>query len=173
MLDVRFEILQHATRRPSIVMLGDSITAGLPWRDASECADVSNYGMDGDTTEGIINRLREVLILRPNAVFLMIGANDILKRHTTTETANNVRHIVNKLEDIGTTVYVHPVLPIDGIEHMVSETNLAISRALANARATIVPLPIEVADTRDGIHLATSGFLKWRDAISSLMRQHC
>jgi hypothetical protein len=173
MLDVRYEILQHATRRPAIVMLGDSITAGVPWRDAADCADISNYGMDGDTTEGIINRLREVLVLKPKAVFLMIGANDILKRHVVSETADNVRLIVNRLRADDITVYVHPVLPIDGVEHLVAETNRAITRALADSSATIVTLPIDVSDTRDGIHLAAGGFFKWHETIKPLMRRHC
>lgn len=173
MLDVRYEILQHATRKPSIIMLGDSITANVPWRDAAECASVSNYGMDGDTTEGVISRLREVLILRPKAVFLMIGANDILKRHATAETAENVRRIVERLEAAEVTVYVHPILPIDSIEGLAAETNVAVARAIAGTRAALVPLPINVADTRDGLHLAASGFLKWRDTIAPIMRRHC
>src|SRR5438105_5617872 len=61
----------------SIVMLGDSLTEGAPWRELTGCADLVNRGIGGDTTSGVLARLDEVLKLKPRAIFLMIGVNDI------------------------------------------------------------------------------------------------
>jgi lysophospholipase L1-like esterase len=171
--DARYEMLKHATRRPAIVMFGDSITAGVPWSEVAECSSVANYGFHGDTSAQVLDRVREVLLSPPKAVFLMVGANDVINQTSSQETANTVRSIVTQLEAAGITVFFHPILPIDGLPERVAETNKEVAKRLAETKATIVPLPIDLADTRDGLHLGPSGFVKWHDAIKGLMRQQC
>jgi lysophospholipase L1-like esterase len=66
---------QHA-----VVFLGDSITQG--WAEKLEPSfpglKVVNRGISGDTTRGVLIRLQEdVLSLRPNAVVILIGTNDL------------------------------------------------------------------------------------------------
>ena len=171
--DARYEMLKHATRKPTIGMLGDSITAGVPWAEVAACASVANYGFHGDTSLQVLHRVREVLLSPPKAVFLMVGANDVINRVSPSETARTVRAIVERLEAEGISVILHPILPIDRLAEAVAETNNEVVKLLAGTKAAIVPLPIDIADTRDGLHLGPSGFVKWRDAIEPLMRQHC
>jgi lysophospholipase L1-like esterase len=63
-----------------VVFLGDSITQG--WGDTLggqfPGMKVANRGISGDTTRGVLIRLREdVLALNPQAVVLLIGTNDL------------------------------------------------------------------------------------------------
>ncbi|MEO8652244.1 MAG: GDSL-type esterase/lipase family protein [Hyphomicrobiaceae bacterium] len=173
LIEARYEMLKLAPRKPSIVMLGDSITAGVPWTEVAECAGVANYGFNGDTSAGALYRIQEILILQPRAVFLMVGANDILTRTKPSETADTIRRIVEHLEGAGIAVIVHPVLPIEGIDKQVEDTNRAVARELASTKAKIVPLAIGIPDLRDGIHMGPSGFVKWSDTIRPLMVEYC
>src|SRR5208283_263374 len=63
----------------SVVFLGDSITQG--WTALAKVFPdfkVVNRGIGGDTTRGILYRLNaDVLALKPAAVVLLIGINDI------------------------------------------------------------------------------------------------
>ena len=59
MLEARYELLTHATRKPSIIMLGGSITAGVPWTEVAECPGVASYGFNGNSSASVLYRLRE------------------------------------------------------------------------------------------------------------------
>lgn len=173
LLEARYEMLKHATRRPCVVMLGDSLTAGVPWSELTECSGVANYGWNGDTSSGVLFRLNEIILLRPRAVFMMVGANDILKGTPAAETARNVRDIVDRLTNEGIAVVVHPVVPFVDAGDRLVRTNRAIVSALAGTAAEIVPVPIWLDDLRDGLHLGPSGAAKWHDTIRPMIAGHC
>ncbi|MDX1951639.1 MAG: GDSL-type esterase/lipase family protein [Verrucomicrobiota bacterium] len=85
----------------AVVFLGDSITQG--WGDQMGNAfpgmKVANRGISGDTTRGVLIRLEEdVLAVKPRAVVLMIGTND-LEEQADPETINgNMKLILGKLK---------------------------------------------------------------------------
>ncbi len=71
----------------AVVFLGDSITQ--EWGDALPAAfpgvKIANRGISGDTTRGVLFRLQDdVLVLKPKAVVVLIGTND-LEEHATPE----------------------------------------------------------------------------------------
>lgn len=173
MIEARYEMLKSATRRPCAAMLGDSLTDGCPWSQVAHCPAVENYGWSGDTSAGVLYRLHEVVLLRPRAVFLMIGANDLIKGVPIESIVKNIRTIVERLEAVDTQVYVHPVVPFVDAGTRLDELNSAVASVLSNTRAVIVPIPIELSDLRDGLHLGPTGFTKWHDAIRTLLAAHC
>ena len=60
-----------------VVFLGDSITEGYPLHIFFNEYKVVNRGINGDTTNGVINRLDfSVYDLNPKIVYLMIGTNN-------------------------------------------------------------------------------------------------
>ena len=64
----------------ALVFLGDSITQG--WGDnmgnSFPGVKVANRGISGDTTRGVLIRLKEdVLSLNPKGVVILIGTNDL------------------------------------------------------------------------------------------------
>lgn len=90
-----------AEQKGSIVFLGDSITQG--WRDdfggAFAPLKVVNRGISGDTSRGLLVRLKEdVLALQPRAVVLMIGANDLAEKAGGDVVFANVKLIVERLK---------------------------------------------------------------------------
>lgn len=60
-----------------IIFLGNSITDGCNWSELLDEPRAKNRGISGDRTEGILDRLDEVLDSKPIKVFLMIGINDL------------------------------------------------------------------------------------------------
>src|SRR5882672_7029633 len=82
----------------SIVMLGDSLTEGAPWRELTGCLSLVNRGIGGDTTTRLRGRLDEVLKLKPRAIFLMIGVNDISLSVPRSTSVENLRAILDRLE---------------------------------------------------------------------------
>jgi acyl-CoA thioesterase-1 len=107
-----------------VVTLGDSITRGVrpgvkaeetfaalletALRDAGVDATVENRGVGGETTAGAVDRLVEIVELRPRAVAVMYGTNDSYvytneqePRVTLEQYADNLRTIVARLRDAG------------------------------------------------------------------------
>src|ERR1700719_953485 len=93
--EFRREIFGISTfKTATIVMLGDSITEAAPWDELTGCRSIVNRGIGGDTTGGVLARLGDVVKLRPRAVFLMIGVNDISLRVPAETTIENYRGIL-------------------------------------------------------------------------------
>jgi len=79
--------MDRARDQGAVVFLGDSITQ--LWGDALPAAfpgvKIANRGISGDTTRGVLIRLQDdVLVLKPRAVVMLIGTND-LDEHATPE----------------------------------------------------------------------------------------
>ena len=66
-----------------IVFLGNSITkGGGDWGQRFNASNIVNRGISGDYTEGILNRLNEIIFYKPIAVFILIGVNEFFKDNT-------------------------------------------------------------------------------------------
>ncbi|HVY70393.1 MAG TPA: GDSL-type esterase/lipase family protein, partial [Verrucomicrobiae bacterium] len=86
----------------AVVLLGDSITQG--WGDDFSAnfpgVKVANRGISGDTSRGVLIRLKEdVLALHPRAVVLLIGTNDLEENAEPETIAANLKLIVAALEE--------------------------------------------------------------------------
>lgn len=92
----------------ALVFLGDSITQG--WADAPVFfpgLKLANRGISGDTTRGVLLRLREdVLSLNPRGVVLLIGTNDLEEQATPETAAGNLKLIIAALKEH------NPALPV-------------------------------------------------------------
>jgi lysophospholipase L1-like esterase len=85
----------------SLVFLGDSITQG--WGEelggAFPGVKVVNRGISGDTTRGMLIRLREdVLALNPRGVVMLLGTNDLEEQASPETIAGNVKLILSQLQ---------------------------------------------------------------------------
>lgn len=85
----------------AVVFLGDSITQG--WGDdlggAFAGMKVANRGISGDTTRGMLLRLRDdVLSLKPTGVVMLMGTNDLEEGADPETIAGNFKLIVGELK---------------------------------------------------------------------------
>ena len=104
--------------RPVIVAFGDSLTAGYGTDAGNSYPDfleqdlnaegfhyrVVNAGISGNTTKDGIERLDDVLALKPALVIVAFGGNDGLRGLPIDSTRKNLDQIVSTLRHSGTTV---------------------------------------------------------------------
>lgn len=85
----------------AVVFLGDSITQG--WGDnmgnSFPGLKVANRGISGDTTRGVLIRLQEdVLSLKPRAIVLLIGTNDLEEQAEPETIAANLKLLLAEFQ---------------------------------------------------------------------------
>lgn len=107
-----------------LLCLGDSLTYGYgvsrrdTWAYLTEARTghrLINCGLNGDTTEGMLDRFpREAAWERPDAVFIMGGANDILLRGGAAAARRNMEAIVRQAWEM-------EVIPVLGIAPQVRD----------------------------------------------------
>jgi len=92
----------------ALVFLGDSITQG--WGDVGSSfpgVKIANRGISGDTTRGVLIRLRDdVIALKPRGVVLLIGTNDLEENAQPETIAGNLKLIVTALRQYDPTMPV-------------------------------------------------------------------
>jgi lysophospholipase L1-like esterase len=84
-----------------LVFLGDSITQGWAANLTQLFPGIKtvNRGISGDTTRGVLIRLKEdVLVLKPRGVVLLIGTNDLEEGAAPESTAGNLQLILAALK---------------------------------------------------------------------------
>ena len=92
---------ETARDQGALVFLGDSITQG--WGDVGSSfpgIKTANRGISGDTTRGVLIRLKEdVIAVNPCGVVLLIGTNDIEEKAGPEVIAGNLKLIIAALRD--------------------------------------------------------------------------
>ena len=106
-------------KKGDIVFLGNSITAeGKNWNARLNNSKVRNRGIGGDTTDGVLARLGEIIDSEPSAVFLLIGINDLynnsIQEPSVNYIANNIIEIAKKIKTKSndSKVFIQTLLPI-------------------------------------------------------------
>ncbi len=106
--------------RPVVAAFGDSISAGFGVEPGKSYPDdlqrlidaagyqfrIVNLGVSGDTTADGVERLQSVIAVHPAVVILEFGGNDGLRGQPVTESAKNMRKMVEALRATGTEVVV-------------------------------------------------------------------
>lgn len=97
----------------SVAFLGDGLTAGGQWDQWFPEYEVHNLGVSGNTTDDVDARLDEVVELRPDAVVLAVGTNDLGWRRSDEYVVRNLETILVKLRKQlpETRILVQSVLP--------------------------------------------------------------
>lgn len=179
-----FQLLSND--KDEIIFLGDSITANCNWSELFQDKRIKNRGIGGDVTQGVLDRLDEIVESQPLKVFLMIGINDLGKGKTEKEAVTNIKRIIKSLQkkSAETEIYLQSLLPVNrDLGMFPNYTNktaeiLAVNRVLKRMAEEfsctfidLYPLFIEKdqklnpAYTNDGLHLNGEGYLVWKTAV--------
>jgi lysophospholipase L1-like esterase len=173
-----------AQDRNAVVFLGDSITQG--WGGGLGAAfpgvKVANRGISGDTTRGVLIRLREdVLALHPAAVVLLIGTNDLQEGAAPEVIAGNLRLILAGLKQAGARmpIVLCQVFPSSATKKRPADAIKAVNalyRAAVKNDAQVTYLetwPLfadangdaPAAEFPDLLHPNEAGYAKWAAAL--------
>lgn len=182
----RYTLFRSLPRKNgSIVFLGDSLTDRCVWPELIGRCDVINRGIDGDTTDGVLNRLGEIITLRPARIFIMIGGNDIINGRSTGDIVENYRIVLEKIKSgsPGTRVFVQSLLPtlysrVPLPREIITGLNDRLKPLAEEFGAVYIDLYHNLSDSRgdlnpsfttDGVHLNGAGYSAWRDAVMPYM----
>ena len=182
-----------ATRNPEhlTVLLGDSLSLWFPGELMPGQRVWINQSISGEKTKGLLKRLNLIEKNRIEAVFLMIGINDLIWGQTDKEIIANYKEIVRKLKEQhpDTQIVVQSILPHGGenstwesrdklmalpSDRIVTMNNTLKQIAAENQVYYLDLYPIFVTGdgtlrsdlTTDGLHLNREGYLVWRSAIA-------
>ena len=178
---------EAAKDQGAVVFFGDSITQGwgTDFRKSFDGMKLANRGIGGDTTRGMLLRLQEdVLSLRPKAVVLLMGTNDIEVEVPADAIGRNFRKIVAALKahDPKMPVIVCRIFPSSATKKRPKETILAVNELFAAAvkgdpQFTVLDTYSLFADAEgdalpalfpDLLHLNAAGYAKWASALRPL-----
>ncbi len=177
--------------RNEIVFLGNSITDGAEWFELLQNKRCRNRGISGDVTEGILLRLDGVTKLKPSAIFLLIGINDLSRNISVDEITGRYREILQRIqkESPKTKVYVQGVMPVnpatggnkrlEGKTDLIIELNGRLQTLAKEFGLTYIDLFTPLADNNnllprrysiDGLHLSYEGYRVWAETIKEFVR---
>ena len=107
----QFKSFPNSTK--DIIFLGNSITAGVEWRELLGNDNIKNRGISADITYGVLERLSEVTEGKPAKVFILIGINDVSRNYPDSVILRNYRTIIRRIkaESPSTKIYFHTLLP--------------------------------------------------------------
>ena len=178
----RIEVFKRDTLRfNQIVFLGNSITeGGKDWNEKFGVVGISNRGISGDSTDGVIARLNEIIHFSPKAIFLLIGINDIYNELTpsTDYVANNILKIIKRInhELPETKIFLQTILPVEKevYKNKIIEVNGMIKTFVSQSKFEIIDLysifvnkegKMNKELSYDGVHLNDKGYSVWVDHI--------
>jgi lysophospholipase L1-like esterase len=177
--------------RQAVVFLGDSITQG--WGDDFSGwfpgMKIANRGISGDTSRGVLIRLQEdVLALRPKAVVLLIGTNDLEEKAAPETVAGNLKLILAALarHDAAMPIVLCQVFPSAETKArpaaQIKKINQLYAAAVkGNAQVTLLETWPLFADPKgdanpaefpDLLHPNQAGYGKWAAALRPVLATH-
>jgi lysophospholipase L1-like esterase len=175
-----------------LLLMGDSITdfwrntegafAGKPVQDKHFSQwKVANFGIAGDTTQGVLYRLQngEGTGFSPRAIMLMIGTNNTA-RNSAAEIAEGIGAVVLKLQRSfpQAKILLLGVFPRgranDPVRAQIAEINRSISKLHDDQRVQYLDIGSRFLDAdgniptdvmSDGLHPSTKGYEIWAQAV--------
>lgn len=180
--------LRKDADKGALVFLGDSITEG--WGDKLAPAfvgvKVANRGISGDTTRGVLIRLKEdVLALQPSGVVLLIGTNDLEENAEPETIAANLKLILAELKKFNAKmpVVLCQVFPSSATKKRPADKIKKVNQLYAaavkgDAQVTFIETWTLFADTQgdakkeefpDLLHPNKAGYAKWAAALRPIL----
>jgi lysophospholipase L1-like esterase len=165
-----------------IMFLGNSITEMGDFKKLTGDTTITNRGIGGDITFGILNRIDEIVRFKPSKVFILIGINDLSKHIPERVILQNMFSIVNQLKAASpkTQVFVQSILPVNptvkqfpngyDVNESVVVVNTQLSNISKRLKFTFIDLHkrfctidglMDPKYTTDGLHLNASGYQLW------------
>lgn len=169
----------------SIIMLGNSLTNNCWWEEWTQNEKVINYGINGDTVEGVLMRLDSLIAANPAKIFLLISTNNFINDASVQpeQVWENYRRILIRLRTSlpDTELYVvstlpqNPVSPYwEGRNEKVAAINKQLIQYAPIYGFTYLDLATSLMDeaknldanyTIDGIHLLPNAYRIWNKMI--------
>jgi lysophospholipase L1-like esterase len=160
-------------RLESIAFFGDSLTAAGTWDAWFPEYTTHNFGVGGDTTDELLARLETLVEVKPDAVALLVGTNDLGMRRSVEHLVRNAELLlVNMRRDLpGTKTLVQSIMP-RGREfaEQIQDANRHLRQFSPTVHAQYLDLwpalaledgELNPAYSDDRLHLNDAGYEAW------------
>ena len=178
------EFKENPLQTADLVFLGNSITEqGGDWSLKVNNSKAKNRGIAGDTTEGVLARLEELIYYKPSQVFILIGINDLFHESMTpSKIHENIIKIVRQLHlgTPNTKMFVQTVLPtttaslipkINNINSLLEDSEATQPYQLIKLHQHFVLQngKMDMNFSTDGVHLNENGYQIWTEILINLI----
>jgi lysophospholipase L1-like esterase len=173
--------MKHTT----VLMIGDSITAGFDTEKYFPKGTFINKGVSGDSTVECLERISGDWFRTPPAVvFVCIGTNDVAQERTDQFILTNIQRIVEKIRQFGIdpTVYLTSVFPTrenaPRPNDRLRSFNVKLKQLSHDMGCSYLDLHSHYTDdegmlkaefTDDGLHLTEAAYKKWREVLLAIL----
>jgi lysophospholipase L1-like esterase len=172
------------------VLAGDSLSLWFPAELLPKETTWLNQGISGESSDGLYKRLKLLDNTNPEAIFIMIGINDLLQDSDSQTLIDNYWKIVRDLREHhpNAKIIVQSILPHgaetatwEGRDRLkevsndrISELNDELEKLADTEDVKYLDLQALFADetgkirrelSTDGLHLNEQGYLVWRSAL--------
>ncbi len=172
-----FKTMQAAA---DMAMIGDSITEAGQWSELLANQHILNFGISGDTSYGVSQRLDSIIASHPRQAFIMLGINDIIRGRPLAKICADYTNILQALQQqnvpvtIQSTLYVAASFPNNlAINQQVTQLNQFLwdytqqhDLIFINLNQYLAPqgvLSPQLSD--DGLHLNSPAYQLWQQAL--------
>ncbi|MBE9006769.1 G-D-S-L family lipolytic protein [Fortiea sp. LEGE XX443] len=164
------------------IMVGDSLSLWFPPEKLPSGKLWLNQGISGDTSGGILKRLRAFSATRPEIIYVMAGINDLRKGLNDETILQNHRQIIRSLRHTHpkTQIIVQSILPtrLPTISNSrIRRINTQLALIAKQEEANYLNIHDWFMDfqgnlrpelTTDGLHLSREGYDVWRSAVEQV-----
>ncbi|MFN6486387.1 MULTISPECIES: SGNH/GDSL hydrolase family protein [unclassified Nostoc] len=172
------------------ILAGDSLSLWFPPELLPEGKNWLNQGISGETSNGLLKRLKIFDRTQPEVIFVMIGINDLIRGINDGEILDNQRQILNYLRKTHPTtqIVVQSILPHGaeeatwkGRDKLLAVSNSRIRKLNQQLQSISTKKGVKYLDlyplftnkqgnlrhefTTDGLHLSPEGYIVWRSAL--------
>ncbi len=176
---------QHLT-----ILAGDSLSLWFPPELLPEGKNWLNQGISGETSNGLLKRLKIFDRTQPKVIFVMIGINDLIRGISNRVILDNQRQIISYLRKKHPTaqIVVQSILPHGaeeatwkGRDKLLAVANSRIRELNQQLQSICIKRGAKYLDlyplftnkqgnlrrefTTDGLHLSSEGYIVWRSAL--------
>ena len=170
----------YEAKEVDVVMLGDSITHRVNWSELLNKNTIVNRGINGDITEGLLNRLANIIQLSPKKVFIMGGINDLSYEVEIDAIYSNYISIVTTLKRHGIEVFIQSTLftSRDKLNKGVKILNKKLEAYAFSNDIVFINLNAKLSNngrlmddyTTDGVHLNPQGYNLWKEELRAYIK---
>lgn len=172
-----------------IIFLGDSITDRCEWFELFSNPNVKNRGLSGDKTDGVLDRLSEIIESKPAKVFIMIGVNDLRHNISDSIIVANYYKIVKKIksESPNSKIYLQSGLPVNNdignpktTNSKVNELNSSIKEIASSFNIPFIDInsklqnsagQLDAKYSADGLHINGNAYLVWKSVVEQYVNE--
>ncbi|ODU66170.1 MAG: hypothetical protein BGO97_00665 [Micrococcales bacterium 70-64] len=156
-----------------MAFVGDSITNHGDWGAWFPDREVHNLGVSGDITDDLVARIDDVIDVRPDAVALLIGTNDLGQRKSVEHLVRNIEYLLVTLRKAlpGTRMLVQSIMPRGAeFSERVQDANRHLRQFAPSVNAQYLDLwpalagpdgEIDARFSDDRLHLTAEGYEAW------------